>query len=47
MAKADGILIYKPHLGLGDCIVKISEYGLPTILFNDEGMVNNPLDALE
>ncbi|MGC8895533.1 MAG: hypothetical protein ACP5LB_02020 [Candidatus Bathyarchaeia archaeon] len=47
LAKADAILIYKPHLGLGDCIVKISEYSFPTILFNDEGMVNNPLDALE
>ncbi|MEM3700602.1 MAG: hypothetical protein QXL57_07030 [Candidatus Bathyarchaeia archaeon] len=46
-AKADVILLYKPHLGLGDCIIKVSEYGLPTILFNDEGMVNNPLDALE
>ncbi|MGQ9641821.1 MAG: hypothetical protein ACUVUF_06835, partial [Candidatus Bathycorpusculaceae bacterium] len=47
LAKADGILIYKPHLGLGDCIIKISEFDLPTILFNDDGMVNNPLDALE
>ncbi|MGQ9506259.1 MAG: hypothetical protein ACUVTB_00175 [Candidatus Bathycorpusculaceae bacterium] len=47
LAKANAILLYKPHLGLGDCIIKISEYGLPTILFNDEGMVNNPLDALE
>ncbi|MEM3696210.1 MAG: hypothetical protein QXQ94_01725 [Candidatus Bathyarchaeia archaeon] len=47
LARADVILLYKPHLGLGDCIIKISEYGLPTILFNDEGMVNNPLDALE
>lgn len=47
VAKADVILLYKPHLGLGNCIIKISEYGLPIILFNDEGMVNNPLDALE
>jgi L-fucose isomerase-like protein len=46
-AKADVILLYKPHLGLGSCIVKISQYNLPIILFNDEGMVNNPLDALE
>jgi L-fucose isomerase-like protein len=46
-AKADAILLYKPHLGLGSCIVKISEYNLPIILFNDEGLVNNPLDALE
>jgi L-fucose isomerase-like protein len=45
--KADVILLYKPHLGLGNCIVRISEYNLPVILFNDEGMVNNPLDALE
>ncbi len=47
VAKADVILVYKPHLGLGNCIVKISEYSLPIILFNDEGLVNNPLDALE
>ena len=45
--KADVILLYKPHLGLGNCVVKISEYGLPIILFNEEGKVNNPLDALE
>jgi len=47
ITKADVILLYKPHLGLGDCVVKISEYRLPLILFNAEGMVNNPLDALE
>ena len=47
VAKADVILLYKPHLGLGNCITKICECGLPMILFNDEGMVNNPLDALE
>lgn len=47
VAKADVILLYKPHLGLGNCIAKICECGLPMILFNDEGMVNNPLDALE
>ena len=46
-AKADVILLYKPHLGLGNCLLKISEYNLPIILFNDEGLVNNPLDALE
>jgi L-fucose isomerase-like protein len=46
-AKADVILLYKPHLGLGNCIVKIAEYNLPIILFSDEGLVNNPLDALE
>jgi L-fucose isomerase-like protein len=44
---ADVILLYKPHLGLGNCVAKISEYNLPIILFNDEGIVNNPLDALE
>ena len=47
VAEADAILLYKPHLGLGDCIVKVSECSLPIILFNDEGIVNNPLDALE
>jgi hypothetical protein len=47
LAKVDCILLYKPHLGLGDCIMKISDYGVPIILFNDEGMVNHPLDALE
>ncbi|MDH7477632.1 MAG: hypothetical protein QHH17_04535 [Candidatus Bathyarchaeota archaeon] len=47
LSKADIILLYKPHLGLGNCIIKISEFGIPTILFNDVGMVNNPLDALE
>ena len=47
VVKADVILLYKPHLGLGNCIAKICEFGLPVILFNDEGMVNNPLDALE
>lgn len=45
--KADVILLYKPHLGQGNCVVKILEYGLPLILFNKEGKVNNPLDALE
>jgi len=38
-AKADAILIYKPHLGLGDCIIEISESGLPTILFKDRKSV--------
>jgi len=47
VTKADAILLYKPHLGLGECVIKISEHNLPIILFNDEGMVNNPLDALE
>jgi L-fucose isomerase-like protein len=47
VAKADVILLYKPHLGLGNCIAKICEFGLPTIVFNDEGIVTTPLDALE
>jgi hypothetical protein len=47
LAKADAILLYKPHLGLGNCVVKILEYNLPIILFSDEGIVRNPLDALE
>jgi L-fucose isomerase-like protein len=47
LAKAETILLYRPHLGLGDCIIKISEFNLPTIIFNDEGLICNPLDALE
>jgi len=46
-AKAEAILLYRPHLGLGDCIVRISEFNLPTLIFNDEGLICNPLDALE
>jgi L-fucose isomerase-like protein len=44
---ADAILLYKPHLGLGNCVTEIANYGIPVILFNDEGIVNNPLDASE
>ncbi|MEM3577247.1 MAG: hypothetical protein QXX51_02165 [Candidatus Bathyarchaeia archaeon] len=44
---ADAIILYKPHLGLGNCITEIAKHGLPIILFNEEGLVNNPLDALE
>jgi len=47
VAKADVILLYKPHLGLGNCIAKICEFGIPIILFNNEGMATTPLDALE
>ena len=47
VAKADVVLLYKPHLGLGNCIVKIFEYDIPIIIFNAEGKTNNPLDALE
>jgi L-fucose isomerase-like protein len=46
-ARAEAIVLYRPHLGLGDCIVKVSELSLPTIIFNDEGLICNPLDALE
>jgi len=46
-AKADAILLYRPHLGLSECIIKISEFNLPIIIFNDEGLICNPLDALE
>lgn len=46
-AKAEAVLLYRPHLGLGDCIIKVSEFNLPTIIFNDEGLICNPLDALE
>jgi L-fucose isomerase-like protein len=46
-AEAEAILLYRPHLGLGDCIIKISEFNLPTIIFNDEALICNPLDALE
>lgn len=44
---ADAVLLYKPHLGLGNCVIKIAEFGLPIILFNEEYQVRNPLDALE
>lgn len=44
---ADAILLYKPHLGLGSCVVKIAEQNLPLILFNSEENIGNPLDALE
>ena len=47
VVKADVILLYKPHLGLGNCIAKICEFGIPIILFNNEGMATTPLDALE
>jgi hypothetical protein len=47
VGKADVILLFKPHLGQGSCVVRIAEYGLPIILFNEEGKVNNPLDAME
>lgn len=47
MAEADLVLLYKPHLGLGNCVLKIAEFGFPMILFNEENQVWTPLDALE
>jgi hypothetical protein len=46
-AEADAILIYKPHLGLGDCVLKVAEQGKPLIIFGGEGRVRLALDALE
>lgn len=43
----DVVLLYKPHLGLGNCVIKIAEFALPMIFFNEEHQVRNPLDALE
>jgi len=45
--EADVVLLYKPYLGLGSCVIKIAELGLPIILFKEEYKVNSPLDALE
>jgi L-fucose isomerase-like protein len=45
--ETDAILLYKPHLGLGNCVIKIVELNRPVILFNKEGDVRNSLDALE
>lgn len=47
ISEADAILLYKPRLGLGSCVVKIIESNIPVILFNEEGAVWTPLDALE
>jgi len=47
VSEADVILLLKPGLGLGSCVVKIVESNLPVILFNKEGSVWTPLDALE
>jgi len=47
VSEADVILLFKPRLGLGSCVVKIVESNLPVILFNKEGSVWTPLDALE
>ena len=45
--EADAILLFKPHLGLGDLVIKTVELNLPVIIFNRESEVRNPLDALE
>jgi hypothetical protein len=45
--EADAILLFKPHLGLGDLVINMVKLNLPVILFNREGEVRNPLDALE
>ncbi|RLI40264.1 hypothetical protein DRO59_09650 [Candidatus Bathyarchaeota archaeon] len=45
--EADVILLYKPYLGLGNCVIKIVGLGLPIILFKEEYKLNGPLDALE
>lgn len=37
--EADFILLYKLHLGLGNCVIKISEFNCPLILFNKIGGV--------
>lgn len=47
ITEGNAILLYKPHLGLGNCVLKIAEFGLPMILFNEENQVWTPLDALE
>jgi len=44
---ADVILLYKPRLGLGNCVIKIAEFGLPIILFDEEHQARWPLDAME
>jgi hypothetical protein len=46
-AEADVLLLCKPHLGLGDCVIKIAEHPLPLIIFSQEGGVRHALDALE
>jgi L-fucose isomerase-like protein len=43
----DVVLLYKPKLGLGNFIIEIVKFNCPVILFNKEGGVWTPLDALE
>lgn len=45
--KTDVVLLYKPKLGLGNCVKKIVEFNRSVILFNKVGSVWTPLDALE
>jgi len=47
VSEADVLLLFKPRLGLGSCVAKIVESNFPVILFNKEGSVWTPLDALE
>ncbi|OYD14427.1 hypothetical protein CH333_03330 [candidate division WOR-3 bacterium JGI_Cruoil_03_44_89] len=47
LTEADAILLYKPHLGLENCVIKIAEFGLPLIIFNEGGPTQKALDALE
>ncbi len=46
-AGADAILLYKAHLGLGDCVLGVAEQDRPLIIFGGEGGVRHALDALE
>jgi len=45
--EADVILLYKPYLGLGNCMIKIAEYDIPIILFKEAYKINGAMDALE
>jgi len=45
--EADVILLYKPYLGLGNCVIKIAEYRIPIILFKEAYKINGAMDALE
>lgn len=45
--EADVILLYKPHLSLVKCVIKIAEYNIPIILFKEVYKINGAMDALE
>ena len=45
--EADVILLYKPYLCLGRCVIKIAEYNIPMILFKEEYKIDGAMDALE